>query len=523
MPLGLLLVSEGPALASLPLTDGALVPGERQCAPIKAHPLTEALDAKGRPSWSRFYSVKNVCVAPRPDACGTRLEAGFDEDDDSDDFDPLNALRQWLELFESGCGGTPLEGVREESAGLAFTVQHINAYNEESIQHQAAALFAMFGDAGDDKEMQKKLARVTSVVLPQYKGREQLAGEMQWLTGMLGVVLPKCVSNKCREGQRELHACAELAEPVCYDELIVHRQVGPWSASHGKAKAKKTDAAVDMRNRQLFASAGDVRRFQWRAGSTLKLPECASPSKRLTLTMAVRRDARGYMNWDELIGKTRSLVKRHPPWSLELWEPKAEDLHGQAQRLACTDLLISVQGAHAANMIFMPPRAGLLFTARCGCKYQSGFMHELASQLGLRWWDALEDCSGDQTNSAAGVSPTPTTPNPDPAQNSSHNPDPDPDPNPNPNPNQKPNPNPYRNTSPTPNPNPNQGECNAWNEHGRISSVLADFEANWEQPLTRALVALRKPNVTKGGLWRPSAGAGKGKLAKDRQDRRRSQ
>ena len=52
--------------------------------------------------------------------------------------------------------------------------------------------------------------------------------------------------------------------------------------------------------------------------------------------------------------------------------------------------------------------------------------------------------------------------------------------------------------------------------------MLADFEANWEQPLTRALVALRKPNVTKGGLWRPSAGAGKGKLAKDRQDRSRS-
>ena len=40
--------------------------------------------------------------------------------------------------------------------------------------------------------------------------------------------------------------------------------------------------------------------------------------------------------------------------------------------------------------------------------------------------------------------------------------------------------------------------------------MLADFEANWEQPLTRALVALRKPNVTKGGLWRPSAGARQG-------------
>ena len=55
-----------------------------------------------------------------------------------------------------------------------------------------------------------------------------------------------------------------------------------------------------------------------------------------------------------------------------------------------------------------------------------------------------------------------------------------------------------------------------------MSTVLSDFEANWEAPLTRALVALRKPNSTKGGMWRPSAGAGKsakaGKLAKDRQD-----
>ena len=228
-----------------------------------------------------------------------------------------------------------------------------------------------------------------------------------------------------------------------------------------------------MRNRQLFASAADVRRFQWRAASTLKLPECPPPSEKLTVTMAVRRDARGYVNWDELIGKTRSLLKRvtpegETPWTLELWEPKAEDLHGQAQRLSCTDLLLSVQGAHASNMMFMPPRAGVLFTARCGCKYQSGFMHELASQLGLRWWDALEDCTAGQTNSSAG------------------------------------------------------GECNTWNEHGKTSTVLSDFEANWEQPLTRALMALRKPNATKGGLWRPSEKAGKkgGKLAKDREGSR---
>lgn len=101
-------------------------------------------------------------------------------------------------------------------------------------------------------------------------------------------------------------------------------------------------------------------------------------------------------------------------------------------------------------MIFMPPRAGVLFTARCGCKYQSGFMHELASQLGLRWWDAVEDCTSGQTNSSAG------------------------------------------------------GKCDTWNEHGKLSTVLSDFDANWERPLARALVALRKPNSTKGGMWRSS-------------------
>ena len=231
MIFALLPLLQGLAAASSPHPEGPLLP-ERQCTSINAKPITEALDADGKPSWSRFYSVKNVCVAPRPEACGTRLEAGFD-DDSSGDFDPLHALRQWVDLFESGCGGTPLEGVRKESTGLAFTVQHINSYNQESIQHQAASLLAMFGDAGEDKEMQKQLARVSSVVLPQYASREQLQDEMQWLTGMLGVVLPKCVNPKCKDNQRELHACAELAEPVCFDELIVHRQVSGLLALPG--------------------------------------------------------------------------------------------------------------------------------------------------------------------------------------------------------------------------------------------------------------------------------------------------
>lgn len=101
-----------------------------------------------------------------------------------------------------------------------------------------------------------------------------------------------------------------------------------------------------MRGRQLFADKGDVRSFQWRAASTLKLPACVTPSEKLTVTMAVRRDARGYANWEEIAAKAKEVVERYPPWSLELWEPKAERLAGQAQRLSCTDLFLSVQGAH---------------------------------------------------------------------------------------------------------------------------------------------------------------------------------
>ena len=364
--LSFLLLGEAPAAASSPQP---LVPGERQCNTPSAEPVTDELDADGRPRWSRFYSVKDVCLAIRPEACGMRLDVGFGQD--SDDFDPLHALRQWVDLFEAGCGGTPLEAVRKAGTGVALTVQHINTYNQDSLQHQAASLLAMYADA--DKDMQTRLARTTSVVLPQYSSRVQLDDEMQWLEGMLGVVLPKCVlPNKCNDGQRELYACAELAEPTCFDELIIHRQVGPWRASHEQQQEQSKqspDAAAAMgRGRQLFANASEVRRFQWRAASTLHLPSCSPPSEKLTATLAVRRDSRGYANWEEIIAKAKALVARHPPWRLELWEPKAEELAGQAQRLACTDLLVTVQGAHATNMIFMPPRAGVLFTARCGCR-----------------------------------------------------------------------------------------------------------------------------------------------------------
>ena len=171
--LSFLLLGEAPAAASSPQP---LVPGERQCNTPSAEPVTDELDADGRPRWSRFYSVKDVCLAIRPEACGMRLDVGFGQD--SDDFDPLHALRQWVDLFEAGCGGTPLEAVRKAGTGVALTVQHINTYNQDSLQHQAASLLAMYADA--DKDMQTRLARTTSVVLPQYSSRVQLR-ELQLL------------------------------------------------------------------------------------------------------------------------------------------------------------------------------------------------------------------------------------------------------------------------------------------------------------------------------------------------------
>ena len=98
----------------------------------------------------------------------------------------------------------------------------------------------------------------------------------------------------------------------------------------------------------------------------------------------------------------------------------------------------------------MPASPRSRSTLDVATRYQSGFMHELAAQLSLRWWDTLEDCAPEQAN---------------------------------------------------------QTECDSWNEHGKEATARADFDANWERPFSRALVAMRKPNSTKGALRVPKVKA----------------
>ena len=193
-----------------------------------------------------------------------------------------------------------------------------------------------------------------------------------------------------------------------------------------------------------FPNTSFVQSFHKRAAEVLQLKTCPGLGKWLTLTLVVRRDARGYTNWDEIIKKTDAVVERHKPWRFKIWEAgsEPESLAKQAARLACTDLLVSVHGAQSTNMIFMPPTAGIIYAARCGCSQSSGFMKPMADQLSLRWWDELEDCAPWQT-----------------------------------------------------------GKCVSINEVGETSNYTADFEANWEEPIARALNYMRVSAASRRPNW----------------------
>ena len=357
-----------------------------------SHPpgIGSETDSKGKPRWSRFYTLRDVCVSSRPRWCGTQLDTGFGMTrQGSQQFQPLDTTQKLLDVFPRNCTIKVPDNARHEASGLAFTVQHFRTFQSDSILNQASSALSLDWDAAYTVGMMSKLAKTSTVLLPQFSSREQLETDAPWLMGMLDVVLPKCVlPHMCPSG-RQLRTCDNLTQPVCFDELLVHRQVGPW--------LRRMSSEGDL-DRKFFPEMADARRFQRRAADVLELPKCPPVYKRLTITLAVRRDALGYSNWAEIIAKVTGLVSSREPWFLEVWEPKAESLAAQAKRLACTDLLVAGAGSHMTNMIFLPPRAGVIFTARCGCRQNSGFVRQTAEELGLRWWDVLEDCAEGQNS-----------------------------------------------------------------------------------------------------------------------------
>ena len=347
-------------------------------------------DPKGKPRWSRFYTLRDVCVSSRPRWCGTQLDTGFGMyRKGNQQFQPLDTTQKLLDVFPRNCTIKVPNNARHETSGLAFTVQHYRTFQADSILNQASSALSLDWDAAYTVGMMPKLAKTSTVLLPQFSSHEQLETDAPWLMGMLDVVLPKCVlPHMCPNG-RQLRACDNLTQPVCFDELLLHRQVGPW--------LRRFSSETDL-DRKFFPEMADARRFQRRATEVLDLPKCPPVYKRLTITLAVRRDALGYTNWAEIIAKVTGLVSSREPWFLEVWEPKAESLAAQAKRLACTDLLVAGAGSHMTNMIFLPPRSGVIFTARCGCSKNSGFVRQTAEELGLRWWDVLEDCAEGQNS-----------------------------------------------------------------------------------------------------------------------------
>ena len=88
----------------------------------------------------------------------------------------------------------------------------------------------------------------------------------------------------------------------------------------------------------------------------------------------------------------------------------------------------------------------MIYTARCGCKKQRNLIRQMAGELGLRWYDVVEDC--------------------DPGES------------------------------------PETATCEEVNKGADgISTVRADVDANWKKPVLRALDEMRMWNNSRGGLW----------------------
>ena len=413
----------------------------------------EAIADERTDAWSRFYVVRDVCIKGRQ-RCGSQPRNGFEREEQA--FNPLSVLEKWADIYELSCPGKPSDA-RREAKGLAFVVQHVDTFFPFNIAHQADSLLSLYSDMTSSSHMTERLANASSVLLPQFLSDESLHA-WPWLVDMLKVVLPNATT-----GERVMRTCEDLAArpPICFDELIVHRQMGPWVNKDGgdRRKLHKINPELlpspspgpfdDVRDdaaevsRMYFPSESTAKSFRQRAKEVLQLPTCPDVGKSLTLTLVVRRDARGYKNWDEIINQTAELVAQHKPWTFSYWEPKSESLATQAARFACTDLLVSVHGAHAMNMIFMPPTAGVIYAARCGCSQTSGYMKQLAAQTGLRWWDELEDCAPSDTRTCVTIS-----------------------------------------------------------EVGESSNHTADFEKNWQEPIAQALNYMRVSAASRRAVWR---------------------
>ena len=401
-------------------------------------------------AWSHFYVLRDVCVSGRS-RCGTQPSNGFGDEDTV--FNPLSVFERWLDFYQRGCPEKPKDA-RNEAFGLAFVVQHVDTFFPFNIGHQADSLLSLYSDMLLRPHVERRLAKASTVLMPQFANSSGLPTDWPWLVDMLKIVLP----NTTDGSERQLRACDELANkpPICFDELVVHRQVGPWINTGGRAsrelnyqnerqrRVDQPEFVVPEVHRTYFPSLDFAQSFHKRAAEVLQLETCPGFGNWLTLTLVVRRDARGYANWDEIIKKTAAVVEAHKPWKLNVWEANSEpeSLAKQAARLACTDLLVSVHGAQSTNMIFMPPTSGMVYAARCGCTQTSGFMKAMADQIGLRWWDELEDCEPWQ-----------------------------------------------------------DGTCVSINEVGNSSNYTADFDANWEKPISRALNYMRVSASSRRPAW----------------------
>ena len=368
-----------------PTDEGASSASSCGSGKISTKPLNDMHDILNR--WAELYQASDVCLRARPGTCDgdyhhLTKDAMFAKDGA---FDPFDVLRATVDVVPRCSVRGPTRNV---ALGVEFVVQHGTSYKYDNLWHETDSLMPLFSDMRR-KYVESLLPGAHSgqlaVVMTQVASNASLHSDLPWMAGMLKLVLPDAFARAPTLSCKELSATT-----TCFDKLLLHRQHGPWELQH---PAQLPEAHLFQY--AVFHSPNDARSFRARAKRQLRLPACSSTHK--TLSFVYRTDARGYTNTHAIIKAAEALVKKHRGWRLSAWEPQVESLAKQAARFACTDLLVTVHGAHASNMIFLPEHAGVVWTAPCGCledsgKGKGGYMFFLAAQLGLCSWDALQDC-----------------------------------------------------------------------------------------------------------------------------------